>query len=113
MNKKIFFTFSLLFSSGVVFANPLPFKEVSHKVSEVFCKKMEECAPQKIPQNQCTKEMDDLFQSSNDRLPKDSKVQLEKDQLNNCVQNIQKAGCEDLKKAQSISGCEFIQKLST
>ena len=103
-----------LFVSGVVSAaQPLSFKEVSRKTSEAFCKKMEECASQKIPQNQCAKEMNDLFQGSNDRLPKDSKVQLDEAGLKNCLQNIEKTGCEDLKKAQSISGCEFIQKLSS
>lgn len=88
------------------------FNEVSSKVSQAFCAKMEQCATQKIPMNQCVGQMNDTFIQSYKSLPVDKKIQVSADQLGQCVKSIQSSSCESLQKASSLAGCDFIGQLS-
>ncbi|GEM_PF-3356559 len=119
--KKIFFlVFLLCLSKGVEAASEsksaspaVPFKEVSSKVAEAFCVKMDQCSKQKIPLSQCNSEMSDLFQQNYNALPPEKKVQVPSEQLGLCVKSIKASSCETLKKTSSLEGCDFIAKLSS
>ncbi len=110
--------FILLFCSLVLcqFANAanekVPFKEVSLKVSAAFCRRMDDCSKDKIPVNNCIYEMDSVFVYNFAQLPTDKKVSLTQAELENCLKKVQSISCEQLKKSQKISGCEFLEKLS-
>ncbi len=88
------------------------FKEVSLKVSSSFCRRMDECSKEKIPINNCIYEMDSVFIYNYAQLPIDKKISLTQPELENCLKKIQSISCEQLKKSQKISGCEFLEKLS-
>lgn len=88
------------------------FNEVSSKVSQAFCTKMEQCAKQKIPMNECVGQMNEAFIQGYKALPVDKKIQVSADQLGQCVKSVQGSTCETLKKASSLEGCDFISQIS-
>jgi hypothetical protein len=90
----------------------VPFKEVNSKVSEAFCKKMDECAKQKIPVKDCISQMKDAFQQNYNSLPQDKKLEVLEPDLKLCTQSIQSSTCDELKAAQKLNGCDFIEKLN-
>jgi hypothetical protein len=92
---------------------PVSFKEVSSKVSDAFCQKMDRCSQEKIPVKKCVSEMNDLFLQNYDALPKDKKVEVEATQLELCTKSIQDSSCQELKAAQKLNGCEFIGQLTS
>jgi hypothetical protein len=110
--------FAILFSTFVSVAwaesNPKPvsFKEVNSKVSEAFCKKMDECAKDKIPVKQCVSEMKDAFLENYNALPKERKIEVIKPDLELCIKSIEGSSCSELKAAQKLNGCDFIDKLN-
>lgn len=89
------------------------FNEVSTKVSQAFCQKMEQCSPQKIPMNQCVSQMNDAFIQGYKSLPVDKKIQVSGEQMNQCVKSVQSSSCENLQKSSSLPGCDFIAQLSS
>ncbi len=91
---------------------PPPFNEVSTKVSQAFCTKMDQCAKQKIPMNQCVGQMNEAFIQGYKALPVDKKIQVSSDQLSQCVKSVQTSTCEALQKASSLPGCDFISQIS-
>lgn len=93
-------------------AGALPFKEVSGKVSQAFCSKMEQCSKEKIPVGQCNGQMNDAFLQGYNALAADKKPQIAADQLKLCVKSIEASTCESLKKASSLEGCDFIGQLA-
>lgn len=123
MKKYILFTFFILIPSFLwAAAESKPasntpsgpsFNDVSSKVSQAFCSKMEQCASQKIPMNQCVGQMNDTFIQSYKSLPVDKKIQVSADQLSQCVKSIQGSTCETLQKASNLTGCDFIGQLSS
>ncbi len=104
---------SFIFSQiGTAANEKVAFKEVSLKVSSSFCRRMDECSKEKIPISNCIYEMDSVFIYNFAQLPTDKKVSLTQPELENCLKKIQSISCEQLKKSQKISGCEFLEKLS-
>ena len=93
-------------------SNTPAFNDVSSKVSQAFCTKMEQCAKQKIPMNQCVGQMNDAFIQGYKALPVDKKIQVSADQLSQCVKSVQTSTCETLQKASSLPGCDFISQIS-
>ncbi len=122
MKKILGFIFFISFPSLLWAAESKPaaatpaapsFNEVSTKVSQAFCTKMEQCSTQKIPMNQCVGQMNDSFIQAYKVLPVDKKIQVSADQMGQCVKSIQGSTCESLQKASSLTGCDFIGQLSS
>ena len=87
-------------------------KEVSTAMADVWCKKMEECAKSNtMTVQECRKEMFKNFKTGFDNIPKDQKIEVSRQSMDQCVNNIEKGTCGGLKTAQSLPGCEFISQL--
>jgi len=114
--RSFFAAILLLLLSLNVRAEPkdkeVSFKDVSSKVSDAFCKKMDQCSKEKIPTKQCVSEMKEAFLKNYDVLPADKRPAIADQELKQCTKTIQDTNCDDLKSAQSLPGCEFIQKLN-
>ncbi len=122
--KKIFYSIlviSFLFSSPLLAKEdksaekkevvPSP-KEVSTAMADVWCKKMEECTKSStMSVQECRKEMFKNFKTGFDNIPKDQKIEVSRQSMDQCVSNIEKGTCGGLKTAQSLPGCEFISQL--
>lgn len=106
------FIFLGLLLAGNLYAKGLFFAEVAPKVSEAFCGKMEECSPVKIPRGQCIEQMKSALLESHKALPKDKKIELTPEELAQCLKTIQESKCDQLRAAQRLEGCEFIETLS-
>ncbi len=123
MKNYILFTFFILIpsflwaaseSKPAAHTSSVPsFSEVSSKVSQAFCTKMEQCATQKISMNQCVGQMNDAFIQGYKALPLDKKIQVTNDQLSQCVKSVQSSTCESLQKSSALPGCDFIAQVSS
>lgn len=106
------FIFGFITSAGgQAEAKAAPFSNVSSKVSQAFCGKMDQCSPEAMSQKDCLSEMKGTLQDSYNKLPKDKKLEVPEEDLTLCLKNIKGASCEDIKSAQTLKGCEFLQML--
>ncbi len=93
-------------------AKGLTSKQVSLEMAEVWCAKMEQCAPDKsMSVKECQKILFKSFKTGFDRQPKDKPIQLERAGFDQCKTNVAKGTCEGLKGAKALPGCEFISLL--
>ena len=92
-------------------ANTVDFSKVNSKVSEALCQKMNKCSPGKLSAGQCLSEVKGTFEQSYNSLPKEKRFEVAAPDLDLCVKSIQGSSCEEIKAAQSLKGCDFIQQL--
>ena len=90
----------------------ISFLEVAKNTAEALCKKMDECSKEKIPASECVKETQEAFTQAYDRLPKEKKFEVGKEENTACVKTIEKSGCQELQTASKLPGCEYIEKLN-
>ncbi len=83
------------------------------EVSDAFCHKMDECSKEKIPHRDCVSQVKEAFQKSYDKLSSDQKAEVDSADGANCSKSIQSNSCEQLKGAQKLTGCDFIEKLGS
>lgn len=92
-------------------SSSVDFSKVTGKVSEALCKKMNQCSPGKMSSGQCISEVKGTFEKSYDSLPKEKRFEVAAPDLDLCVKSIQGSSCEEIKAAQTLKGCDFIQQL--
>ncbi|HCU23931.1 MAG TPA: hypothetical protein DF383_02850, partial [Deltaproteobacteria bacterium] len=84
-------------------------KIISQEMAVAWCKKMEECAPDKsMTVKECEKILYKSFKEGFDRLPKEQPIQLEQATFEECKANVAKGTCDSLKTAKALPACEFI-----
>jgi hypothetical protein len=114
---------SFIFLSIISWCNPLWAKAKDEKetkpklsfspVTQAFCNKMEECAQgEKIPLAECLKQMNQTFDQSYVSLLPAQRPELSEQIINGCSETVQKLSCAELKTADKLIGCEFIEKLN-
>jgi|GEM_PF-2778529 len=88
-------------------------KDISQGMSEVWCQKMEECSKDKsMGPVECKKILFKSFKTGFDNIPKGQKVDVSRENYEECMKNVQAGTCENLKSAQTLPGCDFITLLN-
>ena len=87
--------------------------QVSEAMSQVWCKKLQECSPESgMKQKECLKVLNESFLGGFQRLPAGQKIQLTAEQLDTCVASVDATACGDLHGARQLQGCDFINYLN-
>ncbi len=87
--------------------------EVSKKMADIWCIKLEECAgTQEMGPKECRKVLKKSFSKGFSKVVQGQKVQVTRGKLDQCSESIKKDSCGALKTAQNLPGCGFIRLLN-
>ena len=79
--------------------------KISNTLSGALCKKMVECAPGTMTEEECVTQ---TTQSLTEAL-KEKPINVSEDQLKTCADSIKSGTCEEVLGAEPPKGCEFLK----